>query len=146
MTRVILKKRGAHWFFRDTSFKINESSELSPLWGELSKEGFIQPPSEAVTAPTGNISQIEGNVKGGIKGGTEQNVNTTQTVFPDITDSFYIAELYPLSLLVKSRIISLIFIFCGHTASQARQPRHAEGFLLSSRELRAMGALNPPPE
>ena len=79
---MIFKKSGAHWFFSDTSFKINESSELSPLWGELSKEGFIQPPSEAVTAPTGNISQIEGNVKGGIKGkagqNSEQNINTVR--------------------------------------------------------------------
>ena len=126
------------------SFKINESGNpktqikaksLSPRGG---------------TALIDNISQIEGDVKEGINGkswrNSEQNVNTTQAVFPDITDSFYIAELYPLSLWVKSRIISLIFIFCGHTASQARQPRHAEGFLLSSRELRAMGALNPPPE
>ena len=40
---------------------------------------------------------------------------------------------------------SEIFICCGQTCSQLRQPTQAEGFLSSARDESAIGAMKPPP-
>ena len=51
----------------------------------------------------------------------------------------------PFSFWAKSARISEILICWGHTASQLRQPRQAEGRLSSGRVWTTMGAMKPPP-
>ena len=55
----------------------------------------------------------------------------------------------PLFLIVSSAsnfdMTSEIFICCGQTCSQLRQPTQAEGFLSSARDESAIGAMKPPP-